>query len=339
MSQVLQTTFKINQNAYLPMSVNPAGKDKSANGQTPDSNKQSKERQNILLGSLGGLAVLGTAAYIIKSRMNKKAAQKACETGANIMEVIRLKHKIKTEFTEKRLPLVQKLKEQVAKTGNEIEFESIGELNAKIDKLDAENIAKRDSLIKHRTEQRQILRDKIEKLVQDPEWKQLRQLRKHFINIINGNTSSEQKKIAADKVTIVNDLMINKAYPEEIEAFEKLYKMNSEQAFNIVKTKYKTFEDYNKALSEVQVPGLDMVLPIRDRNFTHTRPLHLTDIFPDEAWACIECDKQLENINLKTEGIREILKQYHTDCAAIAEEFRNSIDTKALKSELAKNHN
>ena len=339
MSQVLQTTFKINQNAYAPMSVKPAGKEKPTSEQSSVSGKQLRERQNVLLGSLGGLAVLGTAVYVVKSRMNKKAAQKASEAGANIMEVIRLKHKIKTDFNERRLPLVQRLREKVAEMGNEIEFETIGELSAKIDKLDAENIARRDSLMKHRTEQRQILRNKILKLEQDPEWKELRQTRKRLIKLINGKASPEQKNIAADKVVIVNDLMINKAYPEEIEIFEKLYKMNSEQAFNIVRTKFNTFEDYNKALAEPQTARFDTVLPIRNRNFTHARPLHLTDIFPDEALACIECDKQLGNIDLKTEGIRAIIKQYHTDCAAIAEEFRNSIDTKALKGELAKNHN
>lgn len=335
MDNTLQTTFNVKSNAYMQMPGVSTAKNSTEQQVQPD-NKEKNNRNKLLLYSLGGLAVLGTAAYLIKSRMAKAAVQKSQEQDVNIMEVIRLRNKIKTEFEAKREPYAEKLFENLRNTGIDIKCKNIGELSKKIKEIEQRNNTLKESLITHRNQQSNLLKEKIQKLNQDSEWIELRKLRKNFINLINSKAPAEQKKIAAKKIVLVNDLLINKGYPEEIEAFKNLYRFDQNKGMEIVRTKFETLEDFNKAMKEAQTLDVDIKLPIRERNFTHMQPLHLTDIFPDEANSYVECNKKIEVLDFETNSINNFYKQYHEELKNLAAEARESADVKALRAEVAK---
>lgn len=333
MTETFQTGFNFNRHAYI---MQPAGAQKQGiqpNSALTQNPKEVKSKNEMLMYTLGGLAVLGTAGAIIKSQLSSRN-NAADPHNANILEIIKLKTRIKDKFTEKRAPIVNRLFEELAAFNPDYKFNTIGQVNAMKMQMDAENKALKSQIVTHKSEKLNVLKNKINSLSSDAEWQDLRKLRKNCIKIYNSNASAAEKQIAEKKIIIINDLLINKAYPEEVEAFEQLYKMTHSDALEFVKKDYKTLNDYNEAFRAAQKSDIPYGIPVRDRNFTSIKPLKLRDVFPDEVLACEECDSELKYRNLKTERLDKIINNYKDDVRKLAEDFRNSVDVKSLKTEI-----
>lgn len=331
MTQTLQTNFNLNRYSYI---MPPAAKQEQKTGDTKSSVPDKKSQQNMLLYSLGGLAVLGTTAAIIKSHLSGNKANKNDKGSVNIVEIIKLKNKIRNNFVEKREPIRQKLFEELENMSPEYKFKTIGQINAMLMEMQSNRTSLQTRLIQHKTEQTKIIKQKLANLAKDKEWLELRKLRKSYLKILKGKEPAEQQQIADKKIVLINNLLINKAYPEEIERFKTLYQMDPSTALEFVKKDYKTIQDYNEAFKDAQTLDIPYGIPAKERNFSHSHPLKPRDVFPDEALSCEECDQKLYYINTKTERLSNIMSEYKEKIKQIAEQSRNSVDVKSLKAEI-----
>ena len=331
MTELLQTNFNFNRQSYMIQPDAVKKQELKADDNLKPASQKAISKNDMLMYTLGGLAVLGSVAAIIKSH-NSARKHKTSQKDPNIMETLKLRTRIKNKFTEKRAPIVNRLLEEIANFNPDYKFMTISQINAMKMKMDAENTALETRLVKHKAESLQLLKNKISNLSSDNEWQGLRKLRKNYIKTLKSKASAEKKQIANKKIIIINDLLINKAYPEEVEAFKQLYKIDPADALEFVKKDTKTLKDYNEEFKAAQKLDIPYSIPVRDRNFTHILPLKLIDVFPDEALAYNECESKLKYINRITTRLDEILNKYKEDISKIVDEFRNSVEVKALKA-------
>lgn len=325
MLNTLQTNFKLNQSSYM-MSTPQKSEQQvaAADGKTTEN----KGNRNILYASLGGLAVLGSIGVWVKMR-NPKAVETIVNEpvqNRNIMEIIRLRNIVREEYLVQRQAITDKF------FGEDSGIHSIKELIQKINISKVENTEKKaqyeDILVKNRL----AIREKIASLQNDEEWIKLRGLRKNLVAIYNGQASREEKAIASQKLLMINDLIINKTNPEEIENFKRLYCMEPVSAIKLVESKFNSVQEYNKAFKEAQTLDFGMSIPVRTRNFTHFRPLQLQDVLPDQAGAYINANNIIQKAELELSTLKNKYSEYHNALTELASQFRESENVNALKN-------
>lgn len=313
MDNSIQTKFNLNKSAYI---MKPAVQ---AEPQNPTPEKQTPEKHsnnNKLLGALGGLAVLGGAVFLIKTRKNSKPVEDTANSLAE--QISELKTRIKDDY-------LATLTEQLGNIG------TIKELRAEAAEIVSKNEKLKERLANHRNKQMGVLRQKLTDLQNDEQWIELRKLRKSLTKTLHGKSSRDEKIIAQNKIEVINDLLLTKTYPqEEIKTFRDLHGIEPDAAFKLVTTNFTTAEEYKKAYKAAQTVISDDI-PIGDRWFTHTRELKLANLFPDEIRSYICCNKEIRRLNAELDEVKLALNQRELVLKDVALKFRASKDVQDLK--------
>jgi len=332
MDNTLQTKFNINSSSYITKpAANPEPEKKVSSD--AGSNKQNSKNRNILLASLGGLAVLGGVAVWVCSRKPKAVNPPINVDNRDWLEINRLKALIKEGYLSKQQEILTEL------FGENKPPKSIREWANSITATETKNVELKESMLQHKDENIKALRTKIAALQGDEQWVQLRKLRKNLIEIYNGKGSPDEIAVAAKKVPVINDLLIVKAYPEEAENFRKLHWMEPEAAIKLVNANYKNVDEYYEAFKAAQTADINLEIPIRDREFNHFKPLALTDVFPDEAGSVVTCNKEIKKMDDELNYMKSLFAQYRERHSELVNEVRASEDYKALKRELVNHAN
>ena len=307
MENSIKTTFNTVQNPYLIRTPLALSQKPDTNSENIDSKKKDEDKNRRLIMSLGGLAVLGTACIVGKKLMHGSKKSDLCDCGYDVMEVIPLREHIKNDFKAIRRELIKKINEE-AKEDSFPQFVNGRDLYRKIAKFESE---KADIVVNAavlREKNNKTIKEKLAKLSQDPEWKELRLLRKKFSKMYYSaeDGASDEKHIAQSKIIFINDLLINKVYPKEKKAFSDLYLMSEKKVLELVRGNYESYEEFVKAIHAAQKKDKSIHIPVREKNFTHPLPLKLEDIFPDEALSNLECGYEIERIDSELNSHKEL---------------------------------
>ena len=142
----------------------------------------------------------------------------------------------------------------------------------------------------------------------------------------------EQVKIANEKIPMVNDLLINRVYPEEMEKFSSIYGLEDSQAFEMIRKHYASHENFMKEYDELKNLSIPFDYDIIDRRFSHNGELSLLDVFPDEILSIKSNLELIKSFGIDLKGIKELEKKYVTKLSELTEDFRKSSDIEKLKN-------
>lgn len=341
MTSTLQTNFKNNTNTYIMKTPeNQAVKkdDTNVKNTQPKESEKSKSKDgNILLYSLGGLAVIGFGYLAGKKFLVKVPKSEQNNSGCNLLDIMNAKEKIKNEIIEKRQALLAEINANRSQYDTSAPYESGRDIINRLKQ--AQNVHQKDvdELVPLKNKKMAAIRAKLQELASDEDWQFLRSTRKNLIKIVNGSYPKNARSIAYNKVLLVNDLLINKVYPEEQKAFLNFHGFSHEDGINLIKTKFSKKEDYSKARDELIAKSNagEIILTTRQRNFKHYMPLTLIDIFPDEARVCKACNHKLYVSSGKLNVLKKAYKDYLDGLKQIATEYRTSENVNALKNAVA----
>ncbi len=325
MVNTLQTTFKLNQNSYI---MNSPKKTEPKSDSVNNSVELNKERKNILYATLGGLAILGSVGVWVKTRKSKALNDTVQGTQSNIMEVLRLKNLIREEYLAGKQAIIKSI------FGSEVNSVSVKELIQNMNTLKIKNTDKKLQYEAGKIESGKLLREKITSLRQDAEWNSLRKMRKNLVKVYDGKYSKEEKEVAYSKLLLINDLLINKTNPNEIENFKKLYCIEPHAAMELLEKKFNSIQEYNTAFKAAQTLDFGMDIPVRTKNFTHTKPLQIADVFPEEAGAYITFSERIGKLSAEIEAAENKYNNYYKALGELAAEFRTSRNVEALNREV-----
>jgi hypothetical protein len=293
------------------------------------------------MGSLAGLAVIGTSVWTIKKHYSKPTKLKPKDlTPAEIQNSIaeieikieKLKKIISDNYISERNHIISQLNE-FGEYEYKIPFENSRDLNSKIKNLEKQKTTDISRSTKIIEENNQIIRDKIKQLSADEKWKELKTIRKQLVYTLHNKKSTpEQKKIANEKISFVNDLITNMVYPEEAAKYKSIYGLTEEQTYELVTREFETHEAFMKEFDRIKDKDIPFGFDSMDKRFSHTGSLSLRDIFPEEI-ATIESNKKhIKQINVALESAKELYGKYHKKLVALAKEFKNKEEVLELKT-------
>ena len=119
--------------------------------------------------------------------------------------------------------------------------------------------------------------------MQNPEFNELRKLRKALIKTATTSNSEDEVKIANEKITMINDLLINRVYPDEAAKYKLLHNIDDEQVFGLVKENFESYEQFVNKYDSLKGQEMDFDFSCLDNKFRHKESLRFKDIFPKEA--------------------------------------------------------
>lgn len=288
-----------------------------------------------IIGSLSGLAVLGGSVWALTSGKFKSKVRplSAKEINDNIIatseQIKLLKKLIKKEYLIKKQAIIDRLND-IEEPDYAIPFTTTKELNeeTKIFQEKYEKVYQTcDPIIK---ENKQIIKEKFQTLLKNPEFNELRKLRKALINIVATSNSEDEVKIANDKILMVNDLLINRAYPEKAAKFTPLYNLEDKQVYELVKENFETYEQFIEKYDTLNGKESDFDLLLIEDRFLNNKRLRFKDIFPKEADCIITNLKTIENAKHDVILRKNLYKTYISRLTELAQKYQETQTVKEL---------
>lgn len=337
MTGLLQTNFKNSTGTYIMKTPeNQAVKEKVTEKKvSPKGNdKPNSKDNNILLYSLSGLAVIGLGCFAGKKFFVKTSKDETNAVGRNLLDIMNIKENIKKEIIEKRQSLLGEINANRSPYDSSAPYQSGRDIINRLNEAKSVHNKNVDELVPLRNKNMVAIRSKLQELASDEDWQFLRIIRKNLIKIVNGTYPKNARDIAYNKVLLVNDLLINKVYPEEQKAFLNFHGFSHEDGMALIKTKFSKMEDYSKAREGLIAKSNvgKITLTTRPRNFKHYMPLTLSSVFPDEANVCKTCNHKLFLSSGRLKVLEKAYNDYLNGLKQIALEYRNSENIKALKT-------
>lgn len=337
MTGLLQANFKNSPNTYIMKAPeNQAVKEKATEKKvfSKESEKTNSKYSNILLCSLGGLAVISLGYLAGKKFLVKTPENETNTLGRNLLDIMAAKEKIKKDIIEKRQVLLAEINANRSPYDASAPYQSGRDIINRLNEAKSIHNKNVDELVPLRNKNMATIKSKLKELSEDEDWVFLRNTRKILIKIVNGSYTKNARSIAYNKVLLVNDLLINKVYPDEQKAFLNFHGFSHEDAINLIKTKFSKIEDYNKARDELVAKNNvgKIALTTRPRNFKHYMPLTLSSVFPDEANVYKTCNHKLYLSSGRLKVLEKAYNDYVDGLKQIALECRTSENLKTLKT-------
>lgn len=297
-----------------------------------------KNNNELLWSSLAGLAVIsGGSLYWYKTKQPENKYKPPKE---NLKE----KYKILQEDTDHLKNLVIKdyqAKVQVLRNKAnifdefdiEIPFENGKDLHAKILEMETQNPKleeERNKLIK---ENLSIIREKFKRLSTDPQWKEFRQIRKQLKHASKFSNTADESTLAIKKIELIDDLIINKVYPENVPQYESAIGLTQQQVLDIIKKDYSSLQEYLDDFQSKSNPKTPVLWPQEILNTTDTLSLQL--VFPREVELIDECRKDNKFAVQKLDAAKNFLKKYHESLRKLSVKYAETPDMIELKKKMA----
>ena len=296
-----------------------------------------------LWGSLTGLALTGCCIWGIVSghstgsRQISAATENLSQSADILLEKIsKLRKLIFEDYTHRRNRIVQNLN-RFDEFDYKIPFKNGKTLQAKISKLENEYSEINEIYKNNVSENSKIIKQKIKELSTDTEWKDLRKLRKQFIKIMQTPSAGEQRQIASEKITFINDLLITKVYPQDSAKYN-LYGITEQQAMELVKKDFKTYEEFTNYYDSIKNNDIPFHFEEIGNRFFHNGTLSLADVFPEEMGAIKNSAKLREETFSKLTAAKSLFQKYLDSMKQLATEYRQTDGIKELKTLLRNLH-
>ena len=319
------------------VSINETTSSEQKNSISKQPEDKSYFNTKTILGTLAGLAVIGTSIYMFKSGKNKEIKNKITpeqiqgEIDTVKEEIAVLKKLIRENYVAKKNTLINKLNE-FQEFDYKFPFDNHSQLRSKIESFESTSGKRMTNSQNIINNERKTIKDKLSVLSKNPEWKELKLIRKNLRKIISDGNDMEQVKIANEKIPMVNDLLINRVYPEEMEKFSSIYGLEDSQAFEMIRKHYASHENFIKEYDELKNLSIPFDYDIIDRRFSHNGELSLLDVFPDEILSIKSNLELIKSFGIDLKGIKELEKKYVTKLSELTEDFRKSSDIEKLKN-------
>ncbi len=319
------------------VSINETTSSEQKNSISKQPEDKSYFNTKTILGTLAGLAVIGTSIYMFKSGKNKEIKNKITpeqiqgEIDTVKEEIAVLKKLIRENYVAKKNTLINKLNE-FQEFDYKFPFDNHSQLRSKIESFESTSGKRMTNSQNIINNERKTIKDKLSVLSKNPEWKELKLIRKNLRKIISDGNDMEQVKIANEKIPMVNDLLINRVYPEEMEKFSSIYGLEDSQAFEMIRKHYASHENFMKEYDELKNLSIPFDYDIIDRRFSHNGELSLLDVFPDEILSIKSNLELIKSFGIDLKGIKELEKKYVTKLSELTEDFRKSSDIEKLKN-------
>ena len=339
MTSTIQNISNINQSNFFmkaPVAENSITK-QSEN--VSENNQHSKEdsfyNAKTIIASLSGLAVIGGVIWKIKSGKSKSAEIIPLENSKNRINEIteritELRKTIKEEYFAKKQKLVEDMN-NFDEFDDKIPFTNPKDLYNMVQERHAAYIAKSEKLKGIIEKKSKEIKAKIKELEKNQEWRELLKLRKAIIKDLGNCTTEDEAKILNDKVIMVNDLLINRVYPEEMVNYPKFIGLEDKKAFELVRKNFSTYsdfmEEYESSLSDFSEPLLDNA----NTRFIQKDALKLKYIFPKEMSVINTNKKALTNTRKAYEAAERTYKKYKTKKQQLNSESQQSENVRELK--------
>jgi len=302
----------------------------------PESKKNDYHNSKTILASLSALAVIGASVWGIKHSSKPKPNQiKKNETDVlEAVDVVKDKiNKLKKLIFEDYISKKTKIIDQMNKFDEfeyKVPFNTGKDLQDKISVFEKEYVEMSANSYEVISKNKKIIRNKLAALMPDSDWQELKKLRKHFIKTMRTDKDVEQRKIAGEKLILVNDLLINKVYPETIDKYN-LYGITNQQAFEIVKKDFKTYDDFTEYYDSIKNMDIPFNFEELDKRFSHNGTLSLKDIFPEEITAIESSTELLDETTKKLTATKILYNKYQSKIKQLAQEYRETDGVKELK--------
>ena len=293
-----------------------------------------------ITGSLIGLAVLGTVTVLgIKKwhGSNIKETKPVIDKNKintdihNIKENIKnVKELINENYIEQRTHLYNELSTS-DEYGINIRFSSLADLKNQMKELQANNsesLTNADNIIEANKKK---IEETSKKLSDNPEWKKILSIREQCRKIIKTSKDNEQKKIAAEKIPLLNELIYSRVYPESLEKANS-YGIEDSKLFELVKKKFATLNDFMKEFEALKTNSGSFDYDISEKKIAHSGALTERDIFPKE-YDIIESNMRIKkDYEEKIAEYKKIYERVIDELKSLANEYRNSSEVNDLRN-------
>ena len=324
------------QNAPAQKELNRENKTTGAVNIKPEKEKSSK---NILTGTLSGLAVLGGSIYWVKSRGGFRGKNFSTIAGNSgglsnnpdvlLEEVTKLKKLILQDYLSKRQSIINKMNDP-GEFGFEIHFVSNQDLRKKVNIIEEQLGPAVENAERVLKENQRIIMDKLRKLSSDPEWNELKILRKKLVRIVKTSPSQDQRKIAENKIPMVNDLLTNKVYPDEVEDYKRIYGIDDRTIYNLVKKEFNTLEEFINEYSSLNQDSV-FNLPFMDRRFSHESRLSFETLFPEETQNIKTCKSLIDLSRARLLAAKQLYADFNKKIKELGMQYRTTESIQDLK--------
>ncbi len=304
--------------------------------------EREKRNKNLIMLSLLGLATLGGGGYYAYNK--RKNDLNNTEKPPTAREKLQAGYRVLKKDTENTRQLVVKdFQAKIKKLRNdenvfdefdvEIPFTDGKDLRRQVMKMETDApiiIAKQNEII---NEKKNIIKSKITELSGDSDWKELRQIAKQMKKTIQTTKNYDEIEITKQKLAYVNDLIINKIYPENIPDYEKFIGMTQNDLLGIIKKDFKTLEEYQNYFNPKTKPT--KLCAELEEIFVHNGPLTLKQMFSRETQVIERCREKIKDTNRRLKFGKEHLLRYDQKLKALVENYKKTEGMIELKSKTA----
>lgn len=305
---------------------------------TQSVDKKDYYSNKTILGSLMGLATIGGGIFLIKKRaansakLNNKisleqitARIEETNNKINILKnLIKEDYTIRCQFQKEKFIASLDLAGEPFDDGRELQ----NKINVLYDKY--QKIAEPSNKVIQET--KLIIKEKLKTLGQDPDFMELRNRRKSLIKVVKTSKSEDEIKIANNKIYIINDLIINKVYPEEAATFIDLYGIEESQIRKLVDENFAKFDDFIARYDSMKTVGEDFNYDVITHRFHHKNKLRFIDVFPKEADLIAAHQERLKKTSENLYYYKNLKQSYVTFLRNFAESYRKTEAVAELKS-------
>ena len=359
MTSTIQNISNIDQSKFFIKAPVTENRESQIQQSIPQEESDSKEdgyfNTKTILGSLAGLAAIGTGIWAYKKGKFKKVPKTELPGSTPLpseptdvppiapvksrKEVIteriaELRKTIRTEYTARKQQLIDKMND-FDEFDDRIPFSNVHELREilklKLDTLTARK-EKSEPIIASKMS---VIKNRLAELRDNPEWKELKEIRKSMIKKVANSTSEDETKILNEKIIIANDLLINRVYPEEIEKYTKFIGLKDEDAFKLLKKDFDKYDDFVKEYKSLQTDTGEVLLEDAEIRFTQKDGLKLKYIFPLETEIIEAGRKAITKAQKDYEAAERVYKKYLNKRKELRDEFKESENVKELKDLIA----
>ena len=309
----------------------------------PLKTEREQRNKNLIMLSLLGLATLGGGGYYAYNKHQNNVNQ--TEKPPSAQEKLQAEYRALKKDTENTRQLVVKdFRSRVTKLRNdenvfeefdvEIPFTDGKDLRQQVMKMETDApiiIAKQNEII---NEKKSIIKSKITELFNDNDWKELRQIAKQMKKTIETSKNFDEIAITKQKLAYVNDLIINKIYPENIPDYENSLGMTQNDLLGIIKKDFKTLEEYQNYFNSKTKP----INPFAELEeiFVHNGPLTFRQMFSRETQVIERCYEKIKDTNRRLKFGKEHLARYEEKFKILVANYQRTKGVTELKSNMAK---
>ena len=305
--------------------------------------REQRNKNNLIMLSLLGLATLGGGTYYAYNNHKKNLNQKGNSPSAQ--EKLQTEYNILKKDTENTRQLVVKdFQAKVKKLRNdenifdefdvEIPFTNGKDLRQQVMTMETDTpniIAKQNEII---NQKKSIIKSKIAELSSNNEWKELRQIAKQMKKTIETSKNYDEIEITKKKLTYVNDLIINKIYPENIPDYEKVFGITQKDLLGIIKKDFKTVEEYENYFNSKKHKPINPFAELEEI-FVHNGPMTLEQMFSRETQVIERCQEKIKEANHRLKFGKEHLARYEQKLKTLVANYRKTEGMVELKSKMA----